>query len=297
MNKPNFSIIIPTRFRPKELNDVFTDLSVQTEDLSQTEVLLFNDGNDAKTEQIAKQPWPFKVHYFSSMEKTNSCRSRNICLDHAQGEWIIFLDDDVRFNKQFLSWIKEQTKTYSVFTSRITKPVENQKKRGPIKYILQKYFRGKTLPILGFFVEGYEEKTEKPVCVDHLVGAVMIMKHDLIKFIRFDEWIGEGNGFLDDTDFCKKIQMAHNVLEWYIPTFDVLHLQASSGGNREHDQKKWYYYYQAHKIYFFKKYYPGYIFTVLISSFAEAVLRSIQKRTNLIPTYVRSTRYGLSQTI
>lgn len=296
-NQIIFSIIIPTRRRPRELENVFQDLAQQSKNAGLFEVLLFNDERDLKTEHLAQKSWPFPIQYFYSEEKSNSCRSRNTCLDHARGEWIIFLDDDVRFDSTFLTWINEQSKTHQLFSCRITKPPQNQKKRGLLKFLLQTFLRGKTLPLFGFSIEGYEDKLKKPVRVDHLVGAVMIVKHDLVQTIRFDEWIGEGTGFLDDLEFCKKIRQKHNIPAWYISSFDVLHLQASSGGNREHDQKRWYYYYQAHKIYFFKKYFRAYIPIILLSSFLEAIFRSIQKHTNLIPTYVRATRYGLAQTI
>jgi glycosyltransferase involved in cell wall biosynthesis len=297
MNQSIVSIIIPTRFRSEALKNVLLDIAAQTIDQQTIEVLIFNDGNDAETTQLVKQPWPFRLQYFYSSEKTNSCRSRNVCLDHAQGEWIIFLDDDVRFEKTFLTWVQQQSKTYSLFSCRITKPPHNQKKRGVIKFLSQMFLRGKTLPLLGFSIEGYEDKLKHPIHVDHLVGAVMVVKHDLVRTIRFDEWIGEGTGFLDDLEFIKKIRLTHHIPAWYISSFDVLHLQAPSGGNREHDHKRWFYYYQAHKIYFFRKYFHSYLPTILIISFIEALLRSIQKRTNLIPTYVRATQYGLAQTI
>ncbi len=122
----------------------------------------------------------------------------------------------------------------------------------------------------------------------------MIFKHTLVKNIRFDEWIGEGTGYLDDTDFTHAVRNTHRTDPTFIPSYTMMHLQASSGGNREHNPSRWFFYYQAHKIYFFRKYYWYTLPLVLIISAIEAILRSFQKKSNLLPTYVRATFSGLT---
>ncbi|MCX6715026.1 MAG: glycosyltransferase family 2 protein [Candidatus Uhrbacteria bacterium] len=296
MNQPFFSIIIPTKRRPKELEDVLKDFAAQHMDPNLFEVLIFNDEHDLATERLAQKAWPFRVQYFFSDEKTNSCRSRNICLDHAEGEWIVFLDDDVRFDKTFLTWAKEQSNIFSFFTPRIIKPPEKTTKAGIVKLATQTLWLGRTMPLFGFFIAGFDLLKSKPTRTDHLPG-IMIVKHALVKTVRFDEWIGEGTGYLDDTDFSHTVQTKNKIVPYFLSTFTILHLQASSGGNREHDVKRWYYYYQAHKVYFFRKHFPFTTPCVLLWSFIECCLRCAQKRTNLLPTYVRATRDGLAQAV
>ncbi|MBT5808370.1 glycosyltransferase family 2 protein [Candidatus Uhrbacteria bacterium] len=292
MTQPTFSLIIPTKRRPNEIRDVLTNLRDQTETF---EVVLFNDERDEETETIVNLDWPFEIKYLYSEQNSNSCRSRNACLEKATGDWIVFLDDDLVIEPNFLTWVNEQSLTYDCFTPQIILPPNKTKTRGWFKQFTQSHWTGKTLKWLGFFVAGFDQKITKPIPVEHMVGATMIFKHSLVKDVRFDEWIGEGTGYLDDTDFTHSVRARHNTQPYLLPGYTMMHLQASSGGNREHDPKRWFYYYQAHKIYFFRKHIPIALPSVVLISAVEATLRSFQKRSNLLSTYVRATIAGLSQ--
>ncbi len=292
MKTYEFSLIIPTRNRPKEIADVFADLDKQN---ATFEVILFNDGENEEVKKIAEQTWSFDVVYLSAVDSQNGCYNRNRCLEKARGAWIVFLDDDLRIEPYFLDWVRETGLRYASFTPRIILPPEKTKVPGPFKRLSQFFWTGKTIPFAGFFVAGFDQERLKTIAVDHMVGATMIFRSDLVKDVRWDEWIGEGTGYLDDSDFTHKVRMRHGVQHYFVPTYTMMHLQAGSGGYREHDVKRWFYYYQAHKIYFIKQHYVRFTPLVVLVSFIEAVLRSFQKKTNLLPVYAKATRTGLSQ--
>ena len=123
----------------------------------------------------------------------------------------------------------------------------------------------------------------------------MVFKRSLVGPVRFDEWIGEGTGYLDDADFSHSVMKHSHVNGRFVPKFELDHLQAPSGGNRDHDPKRWFYYYQAHKIYYFKKHFGWKFIPAIFVGFLEALLRSLKGRVNLLPTYLRACLYGAKQ--
>ena len=97
-----YSFIIPTLNRTQDvgrlLGDI-TDLTIEPDD--SFEVVLFNDGNNAETAKLVLNWSGFPIQYLHSEERVNSCISRNRCIEKALGDWLIFLDDDVRLKPDF----------------------------------------------------------------------------------------------------------------------------------------------------------------------------------------------------
>ncbi|TVT38271.1 glycosyltransferase family 2 protein [Hymenobacter setariae] len=92
LTSPFFSIIIPTYNRAELI--AATLRSVQTQDFAGFEVLVVDDGSEDNTADIVR---PFMADArFQYLPKANAERgaARNYGLDHAQGEYAIFLDSD-----------------------------------------------------------------------------------------------------------------------------------------------------------------------------------------------------------
>ena len=99
------SVIIPTRFRIKELQDCIKSLESQSS--KPDEILIIADVDDLDTEKFFKnyKTDNFKIQFLKSNGGT--CIKRNLAIDHAKGDILVFLDDDVILHKDFIKNTKD----------------------------------------------------------------------------------------------------------------------------------------------------------------------------------------------
>lgn len=94
MNKQNISLIIPSRNRLKYVQDLLNDLGRQT--LPSDEIIVVDQ---------SKQPYAissnFNLVHIIDQER-GPCHARNIGLEQSSGEILVFLDDDIRIEPDFL---------------------------------------------------------------------------------------------------------------------------------------------------------------------------------------------------
>jgi Glycosyltransferases involved in cell wall biogenesis len=97
------SVIIPTRNRPQFLEECIQSVLAQT--ISVHEIIIVNDGSDAKylgaLEQIATIRK--EIHLYNLPANHGRSYSRNFGLDHATGDYILFLDDDDLLDPQMMA--------------------------------------------------------------------------------------------------------------------------------------------------------------------------------------------------
>lgn len=90
----NLSVIIPTHQRAGTLTHCLEHLSRQTA-LADLEVIVVSDGHDEKTACLFKsQDRPFPVQFFE-VEKSHQGVARNEGVQHARGEVVLFIGDDI----------------------------------------------------------------------------------------------------------------------------------------------------------------------------------------------------------
>ncbi len=98
MMAPFFSVIVPTRNRPKEFSKALHSILEQT--FEDYEVVVVNDGTSREHQpeynrvELASGE---KVSFLHLLERKNGhghCYGRNHGVSHARGEYICFLDDD-----------------------------------------------------------------------------------------------------------------------------------------------------------------------------------------------------------
>lgn len=261
---------------------------LSTDESLSFEVVIFNDGKDRVTEQLCKIKRSYPIKYLFSEKRVNSSASRNFCLKEIGGEWVIFLDDDVRIKKDFLKEVDKASKRYKAFSFRLELP--NKKTRpGFINTSLELFRPGAICPFLGHFVGGFDRKFKRAMVVDHLPGANMVFQKKLLDGIFFDEKIGEGTGYLDDADFSYTVKTKNRVSLWCVSSYSIIHLQTPAGGNRQLDRVEWFYYYQNHKFHFFRKHFSlVYKPFIIFFNFIETSLRSFAYRKNLIPIFFKA---------
>lgn len=104
------SVIIPIynaeRFIETAIQSVYRQLQPWIE------VILINDGSTDKSEQICSRYISEQIHYYY-INNAGAGHARNVGIDYAQGEWIIFLDSDDLiikdfFNQDFFYYLKNR---------------------------------------------------------------------------------------------------------------------------------------------------------------------------------------------
>lgn len=100
---PTWSVVIPTRDRPRELGDCLRQLApgVQTMDAGQYEVLVSDDGDFDVTGTLLRAEFPWTRHVRGP--RRGPAANRNAGARAAQGAWLVFADDDVVPSREWLA--------------------------------------------------------------------------------------------------------------------------------------------------------------------------------------------------
>lgn len=103
--KPFFSVVIPTLNEEKYLPNLLSDLNKQKE--KDFEIIIVDGKSEDRTIDIATK---YKKKYQSKIiisQKRNLCYQRNLGAKNSSGEYLIFLDADIRLYGNYLFELKK----------------------------------------------------------------------------------------------------------------------------------------------------------------------------------------------
>ncbi|MBZ0112994.1 MAG: glycosyltransferase family 2 protein [Thermoanaerobaculia bacterium] len=105
--KHGISVVTPTLGRPDEISGLVENLSAQTRLPSQVIVVDGADPEDQRTQLVCEglAETPFELCYIRASGGT--AVQRNVGIEAAKGEYIAFIDDDIRLEPNFLALITE----------------------------------------------------------------------------------------------------------------------------------------------------------------------------------------------
>lgn len=106
VNRPLFTLIIPTHKRAKLLHRALASVKTQ-EDLGSLEVIVISDTKDALTDQVCHELLSDKDCYIRRGGSPGPSTSRNFGLSLAQGRYVMFLDDDDAWHPDLLKNLSE----------------------------------------------------------------------------------------------------------------------------------------------------------------------------------------------
>lgn len=101
-HSPTVSVIIPTFNRKAWVRETLASLAQQTYPSDQYEVLIVNDGSTDGTEEIEREVYPFQLRYLWQTNQGDAI-ARNFGAKHSRGEILVFLDDDIILEKNYLA--------------------------------------------------------------------------------------------------------------------------------------------------------------------------------------------------
>lgn len=197
----NYDVVIPTMGRAKYLQKVLTDINAQLILPAKVIIIEQNGYKNSKSELdfITNTNWKFKLeHRFTNI--TGACRARNEAVVLSTAEWVLFFDDDVRVEPDFMNKADEFvncTKAKSVTFSCLQK--------GEVEE--QQYYKQ----------------------WDTFGSGCSLVHRSVVEQCFFDMALEHGYG--EDADYGMQIRnLGHDVL--YCPSNRMLHLKAPVGGFR-----------------------------------------------------------------
>ncbi len=104
--RPQVSVIIPTRDRPELLARTLRGLACQTYPVDQFEVLVVDDGGQRQLVRGPTGDYPFRFRYIWQ-EHQGEVAARNAGAQRAQGQLLVFLDDDIEVSPVYLQALAE----------------------------------------------------------------------------------------------------------------------------------------------------------------------------------------------
>lgn len=110
------SVIIPVYKDPEGIRDTLESLNEQSLNKSNFEIIVVNDGGDIKTEKICQE---FKVKIITIIPNKGSYNARNKALEVSRGEFIAFVDSDIKVCKDWLIKGKELLENYDYLGGKV----------------------------------------------------------------------------------------------------------------------------------------------------------------------------------
>lgn len=101
MKRPKLSVVVPTCDRPNLVVESLESVSAQTR--LPDEVIVVDNGNSATA---LDREWPFPLRLIRALPRFGVAQARNLGSVLASGDYISFLDDDDRWDPEYLAEVE-----------------------------------------------------------------------------------------------------------------------------------------------------------------------------------------------
>lgn len=249
MSKVDVSIIIPCYNRWSFLPRVIESIVSQT--FKNWEIIIIDDASNNTPIKLEQDE---RTRYYRLNERSGSGYARNFGVEHCNGEFILFVDDDVLIDPTYIASLlrvfEERPDAGSV-GGRLTYVKEGKYRNSKAFYDTPVRFGRFSGEVLG----GFDRKTEGVVEVPVLHVVSLLKREDFLTLGGFDELTYVGNRYREETDFFMRIRKTGKKL-FYCPTALVYHFDVESGGQRLPLVKNEYYVLLNH-MRFLRKFYSA----------------------------------------
>jgi GT2 family glycosyltransferase len=225
------SVIVPTYRRHAYLFNTLEDLRSQT--VQPEEVFVVDQTPEEDRPAGFYDRWKeWKILKVMNLVERGTCVSRNRAIRTASGDWLLFLDDDLRFRRNLISEyvrVATETKADVVHGGVITKPGSATEvvDWDTLQLPKEKPQNPKNDPIMALVAS--PNHSRRSMCIGVASGNCLVKREVVLRVGGFDETFNDG--VLDDSDFGLRLYKWGAILV-YDPAPVVLHLKASEGGRR-----------------------------------------------------------------
>jgi GT2 family glycosyltransferase len=205
-----------------------------------SEIIVVDSNSTDDTHELVKN-YPLK---FININERSMVKARNLGLQHAKGEVVAYVDDDVVVSKDWSKYILEPYEDECVagVVGRVVSYDD-----GKALYLSAKYMTIGKVFNNGLILGNFDIPTQHPIEVDTLIGCNMAFRRDLLlKAGGFDENF-RGSCFRDDTDISLRLKRLNYKLIYH-PKAIVRHKFKGKIVNN-----KWFYWIVYNHTYFYLK--------------------------------------------
>lgn len=226
-----FSVVIPTLRRERILEATLE--SLQGCDPAPYEVIVIDADPDKSSRPIVtefdQQVEPL-VRYHNS--EPSLTRQRNLGIDEAAGDVIVFLDDDVRIQPDLFGLLADVFEDPAIVgaTGRIVEPRSNRRLSpgSRLRRLLPGGGREGTFTRYGY--PRYLRHLDRPTDVEFMQGCFMSARREAATAVRFDEHMS-GYALAEDEDFSYRLSRLGRIR--YVPEIVVRHRKLGFGSADE----------------------------------------------------------------
>lgn len=240
-NLPRVSVVVPTRDRPKDLDDLL--LTILDQSCSPFEVIIVDDSTVGSVKQI--------VDSLSSKFRPISCAlkyvkgsddglpaARNMGVKICEGDAILFLDDDTLLEKNVISalatFIGDNSKAMGV-QPEILSPERNIRSDGLAekfgnaiyKATMLTYDDENRLAVRKSGMSIFPNSLTKVITAQRLSGCCCCYKREVLTRLSFDNNLKRW-GFMEDLDFSLRVYKAYPQSLYAIPHVKIIHKRSEN---------------------------------------------------------------------
>ncbi|KKH96470.1 hypothetical protein EO95_10585 [Methanosarcina sp. 1.H.T.1A.1] len=235
MSDMNVSIIIPTYKRSHDLKECLDSIFIQTKFPS--EIIVVDNADDFETEKIVSVEKVFFenkgaiIKYIKNGKLNSANIARNIGADNAKNDLLLFVDDDVVLDPNF---IKEILNAFSQYPNAIGVQgyIQNMEVNPLIDIIERVFFlkhsRKNRNQLLSSFQDVYAYPLTKIVSCQWLMAGCTCYIKDVFDKFKFDEYLYKYCAG-DDADLSFRINKMYPGTLYQTPFAKLIHKVSSSG--------------------------------------------------------------------
>jgi glycosyltransferase involved in cell wall biosynthesis len=241
-----FSVIIPTLKRPQPLLETLT--SIASCEPAPIEVIVVDGDLDSESgAEPTERRFDYPITWLRSEKSTT--KQRNLGIDNAQGDVVVFLDDDVRVPANALAVLESAFRDPGVVavTGRINEP--GLKRLGAMNSKIRRllFGGGREGTFTRFGYPRYLLDLDRQIDVEFMRGCFMATRRELAARVRFDERMG-GYALAEDEDFSYRLSRLGRLV--YRPDIVIEHRKL---GFRSYDARAFGRLVVCNRAYFFRK--------------------------------------------
>lgn len=244
------SMVIPTKDRVEPLCQTIESIAAQT--IKPLEIIIIDQSANTLPRSSVEQTWKklgppekYSLKYVSDGSLSGSSTARNVGIDLARGEVILFLDDDVILEPDFIERLLEPYSDAAVggvggVITNYDPPAARDRRFRAL------FFRGPFHDDRQYFYWNASQlRNTAPAPIDRLGGGLMSFRREVCKALRFDpNFTGYSLG--EDVDFSFNAARSWKVM--IQPKARLVHLRSPGTRPREdwrlHEMRSYAYLYR-----------------------------------------------------
>jgi len=235
MNAYTVSVVIPTYYRQNDLSEMFDSILRQT--INPLEIIIVDDTPNEEIKSLCEEykakfeKMKTSLIYIRNFRKRSAAIARNIGIEEADGDIIMFFDSDIILYREFIEKTLDVFKQYSNAIG-VQGWIINIIKESKIKYyfyqVLHKIFHLSHHSKNSCKYAKYPIILTKIISCETMSGANMSFKRDIFDEFRFDENLMKYS-YMEDTLLSNSIFQKYPNSLFMTPYAKIIHKTSKEG--------------------------------------------------------------------